>query len=547
MDDEIDSANSHHKWRIYFCSPSVAPGYPLKPGTVLIAWTTDSWNDFLKRTGVNISIQPLSGDRIEKSARIGFFQGSSREVAGIEFLRTLVKDRPDPVEISPDLRFFTMLWALEDYRSLVEILGEAASKSLLLALFDVVALREFGKAPDWLDDAEASDLFALSFVRTSTAYYAYKAAGPLLRGIHFEELGQLSQSLSVTLHRGDYHQPTVLRFDFDHQGQLPKRIAVIIGKNGVGKSQTLASIAREALSGTLKEGDGSTRVAISRLLAFAPTNEAESVFPADRSKRHKIWYRRFSLNRARRSTRGGYVSDLILQVARSADSIKEQTRSSLLLEASKAIHASHQLALSTRNGGSVSLHGLLSYRGGEQASLEMYQSIDIQREPMRFMDGALHPLSSGEVSFLKFAAQICLYIENGSLVLLDEPETHLHPNFISRFVSLLDTVLDLTGSSALLATHSAYVVKEVFKEQVTVLRLQDGDLTATPPTMQTFGADVGAVSYFVFGEDEPTRLAEKLKNEILAKSNTWEAVFAQYKDEFSLEYLNQLRLAMEKS
>ncbi|OXJ28265.1 hypothetical protein CFB82_33380 [Burkholderia sp. HI2714] len=40
-----------------------------------------------------------------------------------------------------------------------------------------------------------------------------------------------------------------LEFRFEHKHELPKRIAVVIGKNGVGKSQALGNIARAALSG----------------------------------------------------------------------------------------------------------------------------------------------------------------------------------------------------------------------------------------------------------------------------------------------------------
>ena len=547
MNNKNAPADKRPVWQIYFCTPQVAARHQMEPGTVFITWTVDRWNDFKKRTGIEIAIQPVMGERIELSASIGFFRDSEAEVAGIELMQDMIQAKLDPVPIDASWRFFTMLPAIENYRSLVQDLGQADAQVLLLAIFDVVALREFSLAPKWLDEAETSDLFALSFVRSSTAYYAYKATGPVLRGLQFEELGRLSQTLGITLRRDGYHQPVALHFAFDHKGQLPKRIAVLIGKNGVGKSQALTLVAREALSGKLKEGDGVTRAVISRLLAFAPTNEAESVFPSDQSTRHKIWYRRFSLNRARRSSRGGYVSDLMLQVARSEYSIKEMSRSRLLFEAVWAIHSPEQLVLPTRNGGSVSIDRLLANPGGEQARLEMYQSIDPQREPMREVEKVLYPLSSGEVSFLKFAAQICLHIENGSLVLLDEPETHLHPNFVSRFVSLLDTVLELTGSSALLATHSAYIVKEVFKEQVTILRFDDGVLNAIPPTMQTFGADVGAVSYFVFGEDEPSRLAAKLQKEILEKNATWEVVYSRYKDEFSLEYLNRLRAAVEQS
>lgn len=195
-------------------------------------------------------------------------------------------------------------------------------------------------------------------------------------------------------------------------------------------------------------------------------------------------------------------------------------------------------------------HDALSLRrlrqGGEQQIIENFASIDLRREPVRLIDGVGYPLSSGEISFVRFSAQASLHVENGSLILLDEPETHLHPNFISQFVSLLDNLLVQTGSAAIIATHSAYFVREVFQEQVSVLRAdQDGFVSVERPALRTFGADVGAISYFVFGEDEPSQLAAALEARLLGRFSTWEALYSKYKDELSLEILGALRESME--
>jgi energy-coupling factor transporter ATP-binding protein EcfA2 len=165
---------------------------------------------------------------------------------------------------------------------------------------------------------------------------------------------------------------------------------------------------------------------------------------------------------------------------------------------------------------------------------------------VRFVNGKFYELSSGEISFLKFSAQVSLYIENGSLILLDEPETHLHPHFISRFVDLLNNLLEGTNSSAIIATHSVYFVREVFQSQVIILRSSDnGRIIADTPIFRTFGADVGAISYFVFGEDEPSHLAASVQRRLLAKYKNWDDLYNDYKDELSLEVLGAIREAME--
>jgi ABC-type branched-subunit amino acid transport system ATPase component len=329
---------------------------------------------------------------------------------------------------------------------------------------------------------------------------------------------------------------------------VPKRIAVVIGKNGVGKSQSLGRIVRSALNAdnSLIDLETEERLRVNRVIAFAPTNEAATVFPSDRRKRPRIWYRRFTLNRMGSVRKGSGVADQVVQVARSQEHIGESTRWKIFMSAIKAIENSEQICLPVRDKTETPLSLVRLKAGGEQQLLEKFAAIDLKKEPVRVIGGTGYPLSSGEISFLRFAAQASLHIENGSLILLDEPETHLHPNFISQFVSLLDNLLKQTGSAAIIATHSAYFVREVFREQVSVLRTDaNGGVDVEKPTLRTFGADVGAISYFVFGEDEPSRLATSVERQLLNQFASWDELYRNYKDELSLEVLGTLRHAME--
>lgn len=517
--------------------------------TILIVPKTDGWNDFGHHSRINYFFR--IGDAsppISASGFIGFIK-TGNERNGKDLLQQLVGARNDsPVPTTLEHRFFTMLPDMEAYRHLIQQLGSDDATTALNAVNDLVALNEFDTSSDILDLATKTEVFSLSFMRSSDAFFAYKNAGSLLRGLINEKTGILSPTIAIRFQLPGRENEHKLKFAFDHDAELPKRIAVIIGKNGVGKSQTLGRIARAALDGddVLTDGTVGGRPLINRLLAFAPTNEAESVFPTDRRKRPRIWYQRYSMNRSRRSRRNDYVSDLIVQVARSSQLIANRSRWDIFKEALKAITNDSQLNLITAESppNFVALKNLP--KGSEQKVLERFSSIDAKKEPARVVAGEAYPLSSGEISFIKFAAQVSLHIENGSLLLLDEPETHFHPNFISRFVSLLDSLLASTGSVAIIATHSAYFVREVFREQVTVLSVDDENtVQAQRPTLRTFGADVGAISYFVFGEDEPSRLAAEVEARVLGNNSSWPSVYEKYKDELSLEILNSIRAAME--
>ncbi len=521
----------------------------LPPNTILVVPSSDGWNDFGHHTRIDYRIRMRSSkEAVEASGFIGFINPEA-DRNGKDLLQQLVSTQgKSTVEATTDHRFFTMLPDMEAYRRLVQTLDADDATEALTALNDLVALNEFESTAPILDLATQSEVFSLSFMRSSDSYFEYKNAGPLLRGLSSEQTGVLSPALAIRFQLPGRQNQHDLRFSFDHAADLPKRIAVVIGKNGVGKSQTLGRIARAALDGTaaLTDGTDGGRPLINRLLAFAPTNEAESVFPTDKRKRPRIWYQRYSMNRSRRSRRNDYLSDLIVQVARSTQMVASKSRWEIFTEALSAITKADELHLPTRSTSSTYVPLAKLPQGAEQRVLERFASIDVKKEPTRVVAGEGYQLSSGEISFLKFAAQVSLHIENGSLLLLDEPETHLHPNFISRFVSLLDGLLEATGSAAIIATHSAYFVREVFREQVTVLSVDSENMVrAQRPKLRTFGADVGAISYFVFGEDEPSRLAGEVERRLLASGASWTQIYEEYKDELSLELLNGLRAAIE--
>lgn len=522
------------------------------PGqSVLIVPYRDTWNDFRLRTRVQLRISlPEISTPFVTDGHIGFLRSATESRNGVDHLIELLDGMPDGQLVIPATHqhFYTMLPSMEAYRNIVRQLTIDGAQAVLAAVGDLVAATEFEPNADWIDEATQQDVFLKSFVRQSEAFFAFKNAGSLLRGLELERLGQLSQSLGIRFQLAGFSDPHDLKFSFDHSSSLPKRISILIGKNGVGKSQTLGRIARAALDGSeeLIDAETSERPLISRMLVFAPTNEVGSVFPPDKRIMPRIWYRRFSLNRVPGGGRKGRIADLIIQVARSFQSIKEHARWEIFLNALKGINGHEQICLVTKDKQTPYLGLTELLKTNEERQLERFASVDLRREPVRVVEDKGYQLSSGELSFLKFAAQVSLNIENGSLLLLDEPETHLHPNFVSGFVSLLEHLLAATGSSAIIATHSSYFVREVFREQVTVLRIDErGKVLAERPRLRTFGADVGAISYFVFGEDAPSRLATEVKDTLLKSGLSWDAIYEQYEKELSYEFLMSIRSTME--
>lgn len=521
----------------------------IEPGTIVIMPSSDGWNDFGERIIVEIVIQPknspdFSSERLELRGFFGFLEKHDNKFDTMH-LRELVnrEQRAIPAEKVPD--YFTMLPDMESYRRIIRQLGPDETRIVLRAMNDMVEAEDRPIGRPWLRTARESQIFLSAFLRQSESYFTWKNAAPILRGVGFEELDRISEGVRVQFHLAGRPNAHDLKFRFSHVGDvLPSRFAIVIGKNGVGKSQTLAQIVDAALLGkpnlTALDGD---RPVFNRILGFYPSASTSSVFPSERRKHARVWYRRFSMvsGRTRHST-----SDLIIQLARSTEGIAGKSRYEIFQKSISVIEGCEELVLRKRASehGSVSVFGL--NRGGEQETLERYSSINSRAEPVRMIEGKTYPLSSGELSFLRFAALTGLYVENGTLLLFDEPETHLHPNFISQFVALLDSLLKQTGSAAILATHSVYFVREAMEDQVTVLRSNsDRVISAETPILKTFGADVGAISYFVFGEDRPSRLAQEVETKIVAQGASWDEIFVTYKDRVSLDLLSEIRAQVE--
>jgi hypothetical protein len=147
----------------------------------------------------------------------------------------------------------------------------------------------------------------------------------------------------------------------------------------------------------------------------------------------------------------------------------------------------------------------------EQRGLLLVRNVDWSRSPVTFgLGDAPRTLSSGELAMLRFAAQAAGSIEMGCLLLFDEPETHLHPNFISDFMAILHTLLASTRSVAIIVTHSAYVVREVPRQRVRILSVADRTASVDQPRLQTFGASIDSISQFVFGDSNISHRYEEL-------------------------------------
>ena len=109
--------------------------------------------------------------------------------------------------------------------------------------------------------------------------------------------------------------------------------------------------------------------------------------------------------------------------------------------------------------------------------------------------------SSGEIQILVSFLSMASVIENGALVLIDEPEISLHPNWQMKYMDLIYKVFgDLKQAHFIIATHSHFLVSDLRPEASNVLsiKIEDGNVRSNIIDRDTFGLSAEDVLYNVF-------------------------------------------------
>lgn len=137
-------------------------------------------------------------------------------------------------------------------------------------------------------------------------------------------------------------------------------------------------------------------------------------------------------------------------------------------------------------------------------------------------------MSSGHASVLLIITQLVATIEEKTLVLLDEPESHLHPPLLSAFIRALSDLLDNRNGVAIIATHSPVVLQEIPKSCVWKIE-RTGKITAPfRPKIETFGESIDILTRDIFGLEIEKSGFHKLLNESVKQGGTYENILEDY-------------------
>lgn len=350
-----------------------------------------------------------------------------------------------------------------------------------LGLAALGALRDVAADPALRDRAKDEAAFEVSLLRSV----------PLLTVVHqFHRI--VTGSAPLTPYRFTYWRASLnpgapeldLEFLVEPGSTPPTNVHVVIGANGVGKSRLLRDFAASA------HGSADAVGRFRDALAAAPGEPFEVPFANVVHVAYSAFDRSPSapepapggtpIHAVGLSGGQGEPLDIQLeeQFARSFVVCSEGRRRERWL---RAIHT-------------------LSEADSLLADADLPETLDM------VIDGELLPdaravfaeMSSGHKIVILTMTRLVELVEERSLILIDEPETHLHPPLLSAFTRALSDLVVDRNAAAIIATHSPVVLQEVPNSCVWAMRRSGDDTRATRLPTETFGESVSRLTSEVF-------------------------------------------------
>lgn len=345
------------------------------------------------------------------------------------------------------------------------------------------------------------DGFHSSLIRFSQAEKALREGSKFFNDDEVKKVFQFNFTYKLLL----ANRPHEFNFNFEKDEHLPYRINALIGKNGTGKTQMLAKIAAlvSGFEKSKKENFSPSRPSFSKVIAIS-----YSVF--DEFDRPKDTDRTFSYKYCGiRDDQGKVMTSTTIKekIKKYLELIQEKGRIDVWKKVlDEIIETEHRNILA-------------SLLNGEDISL-----------------------SSGQNLILMTMTEVIASIEHESLLLFDEPETHLHPNALSNLIRMFNTLLDEFKSFAILSTHSPIIIQEIPSKYINVVERINNTPRVRKLHIESFGENLTTITNEVF-DVRNTESNYKGWFEKMARNMSNEEILSLFNDSLSynaMTYLNTL-------
>lgn len=449
----------------------------------------DNWDDFGYKTTFSLCVYEPNGKR-HKIGSLKIANVETLEVGRTKIRNSFKRLGENYASIGLQVTYY------ENLRSLPKI----GQKTVLSRLRDVSYSEDI-----WLS-VHKNKIVTTSLLRSIPTSLVEGQYRRIAQGGDFQVAYDFSYRLPKRSSTGDRIE---LSFEVDVESPIPTNVHAIIGRNGVGKSylfdlMTKALLAKApvaAQSGVFDDNKrflddlnftGVVTVSFSAFDQFDP-------LVMDEDKRITHNYFRIGLvefRKAKDSKKFVYhpktSAELETEFSNCCHDILTGGRVLTWQKAVKKLN-------SDRGFSDLNISGLLDFeRYIDTAEATEDDPVEFRNRFIQKANEVFHDLSSGHKIVLLTLSRLVQCVEEKTLVLIDEPECHLHPPLLSAFIRALSEFMTKRNGVAIIATHSPVVLQEVPKTCVWKLTRFGNVMKAARPEHETFGENVGILTSRVF-------------------------------------------------
>lgn len=452
----------------------------------------DNWDDFGWRCRFVASLHRSEENKLELGAVRISANGNQFRASGLPII---LKQLP-PLSAS-------LGESIAYYRRIAQ-LPKKLQSAYLMKMRDIVA------RPSRRNRIKNNTLWEKSFMREASSRHALKRGG-LYIGTRYEEVDPPVFKFEMKLRSAA--GPHIVNFDFSNYNGLPNRVILLIGRNGTGKTRALSSLAHavmppQVFTEETRKAMPPSRIEpppeISRVIAISYNAFDEFPLPSEPARAPR------ALGTAYRS-RASYK---YCGLRTSEGNINAEEIGRMLSESLEPVAQSDRTDV---------LERVLS------TLLDPDKAEDLTSDDDEIRDAAVLSLSAGQRLVTAIFSNIIGFIEEGSLLLIDEPETNLHPGLLTTVLTALNETLVEFDSYAVVASHSPIVLQQTPSPFVRVFMRDSTDVPRVRElSFESFGEDLGELTRRVLGLADPERDFTHVLDDLFKAAGSAEAVEALF-------------------
>jgi predicted ATPase len=483
----------------------------------------DNWNDYSFLTLFWLTYVDDEGKNHDLgTVKIGYF-------GQVEHERLLKID--ESFELLDD-RFFSLGQNDSYYENLNKI-GEEVRDKILLGLKDIARNSELYEKAVEEQVTKNSLLRTVSQTSVTGQFRRLSIGGSRLSSYDF--------TFMLPKHRRDSPQCN-LDFHVQPDSFPPTNIHVLIGRNGVGKTRLLNNMIE-----TLIETEGiSEEITKSGTFSSAEISKGEKLFANLISVTFSAFDESEPKPEKKDKTTGIQYSYIGLkQIRTKGEPLSPKSPTILKNEFVKSV-------ISCRIGAKLiswkkALETLETDPNFKEAEIASIADIKDSEEFIKTSSALFSSLSSGHKIVLLTITRLVETIEERSLVLIDEPEAHLHPPLLSAFIRVLSDLLIHKNGVAIIATHSPVILQEVPKSCAWKIR-RNGNLSVVDRLeRESFGENVDTITREVFGLEVTNSGFHKLLKDSVNDLHNYELVLNQFNGQLGMEARSIVRALLQNN